>query len=156
MEHRSTLFSKSISYCNSYFIPIIIVRSNVNTCSFYGFYQLLKFLQTVSIYARCANCVNCVFCVKRIIYARCANCVFCVKGIIYARCARCANCGNCGKGMISARCGNCGNCVFCVNGCGGSVLWNARRAITRCSFFRYPKNSSYLAAGSVCTYVVHA
>ena len=135
MEHRSTLFSKSISYCNSYFIPIIIVRSNVNTCSFYGFYQLLKFLQTVSIYARCANCVNCVFC---------------VKGIIYARCARCANCGNCGKGMISARCGNCGN------GCGGSRLWNARRAIARCSFFRYPKNSSYLAAGSVCTYVVHA
>ena len=64
MEHRSTLFSKSISYCNSYFIPIIIVRSNVNTCSFYGFYQLLKFLQTVSIYARCANCVNCVFCVN--------------------------------------------------------------------------------------------
>ena len=123
MEHRSTLFSKSISYCNSYFIPIIIVRSNVNTCSFYGFYQLLKFLQTVSIYARCANC---------------------------------ANCGNCGKGMISARCANCANCVFCVNGCGGSGLWNARRAIARCSFFRYPKDSSYLAAGSVCTYVVHA
>ena len=97
MEHRSTLFSKSISYCNSYFIPIIIVRSNVNTCSFYGFYQLLKFLQTISISARC------------------------------------------------------GNCVFCVNGCGGSRLWNARRAIARCSFFRYPKNSSYLAAGSVCT-----
>ena len=105
MEHRSTLFSKSISYCNSYFIPIIIVRSNVNTCSFYGFYQLLKFLQTISIYARCANCAN---------------------------------------------------CVFCVNGCGGSRLWTARRAIARCSFFRYPKNSSYLAAGSVCTYVVHA
>ena len=63
MEHRSTLFSKSISYCNSYFIPIIIVRSNVNTCSFYGFYQLLKFLQTVSISARCGNCGNCANCV---------------------------------------------------------------------------------------------
>ena len=75
MEHRSTLFSKSISYCNSYFIPIIIVRSNINTCSFYGFYQLLKFLQTVSISARCGNCGNCG---KGIIYARCANCVNCV------------------------------------------------------------------------------
>ena len=99
MEHRSTLFSKSISYCNSYFIPIIIVRSNINTCSFYGFYQLLKFLQTVSISARCGNC------------------------------------GNCGKGIIYARCANCVNCVFCVYGCGGSVLWTARRAIARCSFF---------------------
>ena len=109
MEHRSTLFSKSISYCNSYFIPIIIVRSNVNTCSFYGFYQLLKFLQTVSIYARCANCANCVFCVKGIIYARCANCancVFCVNG-----------CGSCGLWNTRRAIGTTWN------------FWNARRAI---------------------------
>lgn len=88
MEHRSTLFSKSISYCNSYFIPIIIVRSNVNTCSFFGFCQLLKFLQTVSISAWCGNCGNCG---KGMIYARCVNCANCVKGMIYARCGNCEN-----------------------------------------------------------------